>query len=67
MQNAVVMVYDVSKPKTFKKLQKWHQNILDFRDSKDFALLVIGCKSDLSNTVLHEQAIEYSRKVRATY
>ena len=66
-QDAIVMVYDISKPETFEKLENWYETIKELIDPDDVAIIIVGCKSDLSNNVLHENAKEYAKKIRGTY
>lgn len=47
--DAVVVVYDVTKLDTFKKIGNWHQKIFNILDHPGTPFLVFGNKTDLEN------------------
>jgi len=63
---AALLVFDISRPETFHKLNNWIHEILDNR-GEYIPIILVGNKSDLretsTNTVSKRQARRYARKI----
>ena len=60
-----ILVYDVSKPKSFENIKKWRNEFssqLGISNSDDFAFLLLGNKSDLKEKAVQKTAaIEFAQ------
>ena len=63
--NCGLLIFDLTRPETFKNIEKWHKETI--RGSPDIKLLLIGNKSDLDRKVLQEDAEKLAKKIGIPY
>ena len=62
-----ILVYDITKPKTFDALGERYKNLCDCRGDIKFPIFVIGSKSDMKRVVKIEDAKKFAAKIQAKY
>lgn len=59
--NAVLLIFDLSRPETLQTLHEWLLDVQKF-GSKNSACLLVGCKSDLPSKIDDQDIIDFSQQ-----
>lgn len=63
--SAAIMVFDLEKPKTFKELDSWFEQLWRGKDKKSMPLAIIGNKVHLNNNKVTEKEVtEYIGRLK---
>ncbi|MHA1310713.1 MAG: GTP-binding protein [Candidatus Helarchaeota archaeon] len=66
---AIVLVYDATRPETFNNIKKWYDEVIKFVDKDKVEFLLIGNKIDLEDQIkiTYEQGKELSKTLKMPF
>lgn len=64
-KNIILLVFDLTNPKSLAELENWYSEVVVFADRNTFSLVLIGNKSDQNVLIPDERVREFAKRIGA--